>query len=569
MNDPMRDPSRRSPEQPRNRRPARTALAAAAVLGVAGVLVLSSQSAGASGLRTADLTPVAEAHTKAAGTAAPDTLSPQLAQIVAAQGSQRLENGTAELPYYGYRGDGPLLPAPGSVQKPGGVIEASKTEPDKNTYLVLHGEHGADPAYGYGTHFLFQGHEGEGAGAITRINLDADGAHRVTLLATTDVDGRPLPEFDGSTWDPFAKRLLFTAENGAAGGVWQATPDLGSKVEDISPAIGRAGYEGVQTDSAGNVWLVEDAGGATVATKAKLPNSFVYRFVPDHRGDLTRGRLQALQVVSHRTGAPITFQGADAGHPTGGALTGDQKDLHTYGLSFRTRWVTVHDTAVDTSGKPFDANAAAKAAGATPFKRPENGQFRPGTGFGQFFFTETGDTDARSTADDGYGGYGAVLRLTQNGPDADSGRLDLAFAGDKQHTGLDNLAFFDEDHLAVVEDAGDTLHTQRDALDSAYLLDVSARPGTTPPVRFLAEGRDASATVDSGLLDAGNGFQNDGDNEITGIHVSNGDPTAAGLLGAARPKPFTDGWRIFWTQQHGDNTTWEIVPAKDLPGAAR
>ncbi len=57
----------------------------------------------------------------------------------------------------------------------------------------------------------------------------------------------------------------------------------------------------------------------------------------------------------------------------------------------------------------------------------------------------------------------------------------------------------------------------------------------------------------------GNGFQNEGDNEITGIHVSDGDPTPGGVLGAKGPHPFRDGWRVFWTQQHGDNTTWEIV----------
>ena len=80
--------------------------------------------------------------------------------------------------------------------------------------------------------------------------------------------------------------------------------------------------------------------------------------------------------------------------------------------------------------------------------------------------------------------------------------------------------------------------------------------------RLLAEGRDASATIDSGLgAIAGNGFPNDGDNEITGIHVSNGDPTPSGILGAAWPSPLTHGWRIFWTQQHGDNTTYEITRA--------
>jgi hypothetical protein len=94
------------------------------------------------------------------------------------------------------------------------ATEAHKTEPDKNTYLVFkHGLPGADPNYWYGTHFLFQGHETGSPGYITRINLDADAAHRVTLLASTDATGANIADIDGSTWDPWAQRLLFTTEN--------------------------------------------------------------------------------------------------------------------------------------------------------------------------------------------------------------------------------------------------------------------------------------------------------------------------------------------------------------------
>jgi hypothetical protein len=124
------------------------------------------------------------------------------------------------------------VPAPGDVQ----TGTPSKTEPDKNSYLVLRGQKGADPTYDYGTHFLFQGHENgaRGARTITRINLDADAAHRVTVMAVADIHGLVLPPIDGSTWDPFARRLLFTSEEGAAGGVWQGTLDVPSAVEDIS-----------------------------------------------------------------------------------------------------------------------------------------------------------------------------------------------------------------------------------------------------------------------------------------------------------------------------------------------
>lgn len=557
----------------RNRR-ARLAVATTVVLGAVSTLLLTGVAQAGPSPLGSPLTNVPTANTKAPGVTSPSVLSPELSQIVLAQGSTKLENGTAAVPYYGYEGNGTLLPIPGATTQP---VEATKTEPDKNTYLRLKGQRGADPNYDYGTRFLFQGHEGGSPGYLTRINLDADGAHRVTLLATTETGGKPLPDFDGSTWDPWVQRLLFTAERGNQGGVWQATPDVNSQVQDISAALGRGGYEGIQNDSAGNLWVVEDVGGATVpGTNAKLPNSFVYRFVPTNPRDLTSGTLQALQVSSNTTGQPITFQAIDGTHPQGNAFSADQKALHTFGNSFTTRWVTIHDTATATDPSGFDANAAAKTAGATPFKRPENGQFRPGSNFREFFFDETGDTNLTSTANADFGGFGSVLKLTQSSPTADTGRLELVYKGDKEHTGFDNVAFVDANRVAFVEDAGDTLHTQRNALDSGYLFDVTrSYANGQQPLRFLAEGRDPSATIDSGFLGMP-GFQNDGDNEITGLHVSDGDPGIGGILGAKRPNPFPflddlrlpflsladNEWRAFYTQQHGDNPTYEIVRAR-------
>jgi hypothetical protein len=460
-----------------------------------------------------------------------------------------------------------MLPAPGDVQAQGHNVEATKTEPDKNTYLVLAGQDGPDPQYNYGSHFLFQGHENSSGipkqGYITRINLDADGAHRVTLMASADVHGNRLPVFDGSTWNPWAQRLLFTAELASSGGVWQATLDFPSTVEDISGALGRGGYEGIQNDADGNLWIAEDVGGVNGGANlshARQPNSFIYRFVPKDPRYLNEGKLQALQVISlAHPGQPIVFH---ADQIDADILSQDVLDLHTYGKVFQTRWITIHDT--DTDGvSPFDANALAKAAGATPFKRPENGQFRPQTGFREFYFTETGDTNALTEAGSQYGGFGAIMKLTQSHPSADTGTLTMFFQCNVAHTGFDNLAFWSSDDLVVVEDAGDTLHTQRNALDSAYALDLQVNyddPTTPPPLRLLAQGRDPSATLDSALgAISGNGFQNDGDNEITGIHISDGDPTMHGILGAKRPRPFHAGWRVFYTQQHGDNITYEIL----------
>jgi len=229
---------------------------------------------------------------------------------------------------------------------------------------------------------------------------------------------------------------------------------------------------------------------------------------------------------------------------------------------FDTQWVTLHDTDVD-GFTPFNANALAKAKLATPFKRPENGQFRPGSGFSEFFFDETGDTSSTSTAIPDHGGYGGVMKLVQSGgPSANSGRLSLFFKGDAQHNSFDNVAFWDENRMVFAEDRGDGLHAQLNALDSGWMLDArkSYADPANQPKRIIAEGRDPSASVDSGLLGTP-GFQNEGDNEITGIHVSDGDASVHGLLGAKRPRPFKDGWRVFYTQQHGDNATWEIIRA--------
>ena len=248
------------------------------------------------------LHPVLAANPKIAGASSANFLPPELIETPVAQGAIPVENpatvtladgSTTTVTHYGYDGDGTLLPAPGDLPSATHLVEASKTEPDKNTYLALFGQTGADPTYDYGTHFLFQGHESGTTGYITRINLDADAAHRVTIMASKDRTGAALDAIDGSIWDPFAQRLLFTAED-SGGPEYQATLGFPSLVEDISGSIGRGGYERIQNDSAGNVWIVEDVGGAvaTATPHAKTPNSFIFRFVPRRSDDLTRGKLR-------------------------------------------------------------------------------------------------------------------------------------------------------------------------------------------------------------------------------------------------------------------------------------
>jgi hypothetical protein len=523
------------------------------------------------------LTNVPTANTKSDGFAPPSKLSPELEQVAVAQGATKLENTSALTSYYGYDNDN-LNAAGEPVMVPTATnpTEAHKTEPDKNTYLTFkHSLPGADPSYNYGTHFLFQGHEGGagGAGYITRINLDADAAHRVTLLATKDASNNQISTIDGSTWDPWAQRLLFTTENTGAP-TYAATPGYPSTVADVSGALGRGGYEGIQNDSKGNLWIVEDIGGSNKpnppdttcgaaplnpCTTARRPNSFVYRYVPAHAGDLANGKLQVLQVLNGG-GTPITFESQAT------LNNADSVALHTYGNTFQTKWLTVHDTAVDGTA-PFNANTLAKTPLAThagnvgtPFKRPENGVFRPGSDFKQFYFDETGDTNATSPENNTAGGWGSVLKLSQSGPSANSGTLSLFYKADGPHSSFDNVTFLSKNVITFVQDAGDGLHTQLNALDSGYTFDVTkdySNPAIQP-IRWLAEGRDPSATLDGSATPTGFG-KNDGDNEITGALVSDGDPSIGGILGGEAPNLSDSRWRWFYTQQHGDNTTWEVL----------
>ena len=163
----------------------RLALGAAALVASGSVAIAVADSG------SFQFSSVPTANSRAQGYAPASMLSAGLAQIAVAQGSTRVENPSTAISYYGYDND--TLDAAGQpvmvASTASGNQEAHKTEPDKNTYLVFkRGLPGADGHYDYGTHFLFQGHETGSPGYITRINLDADAAHRVTVLATKRCD---------------------------------------------------------------------------------------------------------------------------------------------------------------------------------------------------------------------------------------------------------------------------------------------------------------------------------------------------------------------------------------------
>jgi hypothetical protein len=443
------------------------------------------------------------------------------------------------------------------LENPSGVITnfgllstGVLTEPDENTYLVFASNPGGpSEGYDYGRHFIFQGHENSGNLAyLTRVNLDVtEQAHRVTLLTPVDETGfTGFNSIDGSMYDPFTNTLLFTQEAGTSGGIIEATTSWPPVVKTLYGIIGRGGYEGIHPDDLGNLLIIEDSGGTSVnvdpndpnsAKTARQPNSFVYRFVPKDPANLSAGGiLQALRVKID--GTPVTFHSQD---PVGDTFSAAQLALHTPGTSYDVDWVTVHNTDVDGIAS-FAANAAAKAAGATPFKRPENAQFLPGSNFLTFFFDPTGDTDATSgntPALAARGAWGSIFRVDLN-QDRNAGKISIFVLGDAAHASFDNLTFADGNTLLAAEDRGDTLHTQLNTLDSVWAFAVD---GSSEPRRFVALGRD-HISVSAGE-----------DNEPTGLHVSTGSTAAADLPGTWNNLVSP---RAFLTRQHGENVLWEI-----------
>lgn len=481
------------------------------------------------------------------------------------------------------RGTDPIENPSGVITTFGQLANGAHTEPDQNTFLVFKKSPGGPtPGFNYGHRFLYQGHENGGNLAFfTRINLDVnDPAHRITLLTPVNpaTGLTDLNRIDGCTYYPFNNTLLFTEENAVGldgtGNVLQITSGWPPVLTKLGPFFGLGSWEGIHPDDEGVVYLQEDIGGATapantLATvdglpnvplrRARQPNSFVYRYIPKNPRRLEDGgKLQALQVLID--GNPITFHPADV---IGDIIAPVQRKLHTPGTSWPIKWITIHESkAGDTT--PFVATVAAKAAGATPFKRPENMAWLPDSKFRTLFFTATGDTDAPTGQIPqlaARGAWGAIFRvdLRDDGDRDDhdrdgrrrgkhgrenDGTISIFILGDQDHTSFDNLAFANERQLLASEDRGDTLHQQLQKFDSVWAFDVK----NGKAVRFIALGRDATSAA------AGND-----NNEPTGIFVSSGSPREEDLPGT---KDSLDDARGFYTQQHGNGDVFEFFRVK-------
>ena len=207
----------------------------------------------------------------------------------------------------------------------------------------------------------------------------------------------------------------------------------------------------------------------------------------------------------------------------------DISDLHTYGKAFKTKWVTIHDTAVDGTDRR-----------STPTRspRPRRGDAvqaageRPVSGPGRFKRVllrrdrrHQRDRDRRAA----FGGFGARLQADARRPERRRRASSRSSTSATPATpAFDNVAFLIEEPGRSSSRTPATRCTpQRNALDSAYLFDVARRllEGRQPAAALPRRGPRPVGDDRLRALARRHGFQNEGDNEITGIHVSNGDPT--------------------------------------------
>lgn len=178
--------------------------------------------------------------------------------------------------------------------------------------------------------------------------VNSGGSVAVTDLVTGDTKvlaqdsdwGFDWNRLDGIRWTQWGTLLI--DEETAGGHVYEiffAKNDPTTAVDVVErTAVGSLRHEGIDVGADGSVYVIDELNGGSI-----------YRFVPDHRGDLSSGQLYALKL----TGL------SDAGQAWSSA-TYDQK-VGAF------EWV-----AIDQELAEVDGDAASNAVSATEYGRPED-----------------------------------------------------------------------------------------------------------------------------------------------------------------------------------------------------
>jgi hypothetical protein len=205
----------------------------------------------------------------------------------------------------------------------------------------------------YAGRLLYRSHETLTDGAVSVTDLE-------TGLTGVLVQRADWNRMDGIVWSPWGTILTAeemrperqpstpdpTVPQALAGLLYEVDPDSGIAV--ARPALGAKAHEGIRFDPQGNVYgISETAPGTMVGMPPRpAPGGYIFKFVPDRRGDLSTGQLYALKIV------------IDTGDRTGAAI-----------------WLPL-----DRAQVQIDADAEATRAGATGYGRPEDVETATSTG---------------------------------------------------------------------------------------------------------------------------------------------------------------------------------------------
>jgi hypothetical protein len=230
----------------------------------------------------------------------------------------------------------PFLLPPGYIQ----TIIAREGDGGTLDLWDMHTQNETGPDAG---RFLYHTHEIGANGEVSVTDLETN----TTRVLAQRADWERL---DGIAWTPWGTVLIAeevttsalkdpTLPAALAGHVYEINPETGVAV--LRAAIGSRSHEGLRFDSQGNLYGISEASPPT--------GGYIYKFVPDSRGDLSSGQLYALKITE------------PTGDRTGEAV-----------------WIPLDRTAVR-----LDSDAEATTAGATGYGRPEDVEITTSTGNNQ------------------------------------------------------------------------------------------------------------------------------------------------------------------------------------------
>jgi len=144
--------------------------------------------------------------------------------------------------------------------------------------------------------FLYRTHETTTNAGVSVTDLQTGVSHILVQRADWE-------RFDGIVWTPWGTILASEEVNpsaqpdpdvpqATAGLVYEIDPNTGASV--VRPALGSMAHEGIRFGKDGNVYMATDD-----------DPGYIYKFVPDKKGNLSSGQLYALEItqdLGDRTG---------------------------------------------------------------------------------------------------------------------------------------------------------------------------------------------------------------------------------------------------------------------------